>query len=388
MKSLRILAVLALLPALVACGGAADSAEFQRAAPSYQALALDVSDAATAEGMGALALAVDPAAPLPPVADACHPHLFLRSHALAIRVNRHLWKLLVHVERLVARKADTVTTSKAVWERSSGQVEARLSVTRESDTTFSWLLEMRQAGASAWVTVMTGRIDRTGAQGPHQGAGAATLDLTALRSVIPGEPASGTIALSFESFADRRKIAVHALDVSWDLLPGDDVPARARDAHYVYTRAPGKGGSLKIADQMLFLCPQVPGQLPAPADVKLVSRWYRLADGAVHGRSDGAITGGQLASATPAIAKVVGLTCHASAGEMKLQGENYWLVKSEDAGGATLEGFAPPGLDPGACDPALNPPGGEVPDLASSGNDYDFSKIDFTTDDPAPFPGL
>ncbi|HEY6104590.1 MAG TPA: hypothetical protein VIV59_01315, partial [Anaeromyxobacteraceae bacterium] len=67
--------------------------------------------------------------------------------------------------------------------------------------------------------------------------------------------------------------------------------------------------------------------------------------------------------------------------------------------GSTITGWSSEllgGSGPSACDAALNPPSGTVPDLTSSANDFDFAQVTFTTGvallDPAnrpyPFPGL
>lgn len=366
------------------CGGGATS-DFREAAPSYEALAFDVTDAIASTAP----LAAGPGAPAADVT--CHPHLFARSVGLAARVNRHLWKFLGHVERVVARRADRASDSQSVWQALHGTVEVRLTVTRVSDAAFAWQLEMRQVGAGAWTRVAWGDVDRSGAAGPRQGKGNVHLDLTALHGVVPAEPATGLLSASFEALGDHRKVVLDAKDVAWDFA-GEAVPdalKQPRSAHYVYYRAPGKGGSLKVADQMAFACPPLPGALlPPPADVRLVSRWYRLADGAVHGRTDALVTGGALPLLR--VDRIVGLTCHQAAAEGAAQDESWWLVKAEDASGATLAGlsFAPPlgGSGPDACDPALNPPDGKVTDLASSANDYLFP-ADFADDRPAPFPG-
>jgi len=373
------------LLAVAACGGAGTS-EFRQAAPSYEALAFDVTDAAANEGVLAAPLTA-------PIVDAgCHPHLFVRTVGVAARVNRHLWKFLGHVERFVSRRADRASDSQAVWHGLHGSVEVQLVITRLGDAKFAWQLEMRPAGGATWTRVAWGDVDRTGASGPRQGVGSITLDLTALKTVVPAEPATGLVSATFESLADHRKVVLDARDVAWDFAAEPNVPdalKQPRSAHYVYYRAPGKGGSLKIADQMAFACPPLPGVLlPPPSDVQLVSRWFRLASGAVHGRSDARMTGGQLPVLH--IDRIVGLTCHQAAAEGTAQDESYWLMKAEDAGGATIAGvsFTPPagGAGPDACDPLLNPPDGKVTDLVSSANDYLFP-VDFADDRPAPFPG-
>jgi hypothetical protein len=388
MRTLRIVA--AALPMALAACASQDAAPFQDAAPSYSALAMDMTGAATAGGMaaGPAALVADPM-PLDAVAatpaDTCHPHLFLRTADLAMRVNRHLWKYLRHIEVLSVLHPDHITSGEARWQRTHGRVEVRWTVTKVSDEVYQWLLEARSAVHPDWLAIFSGQIDRTGAGGPHQGKGNATLDLSALQAVEPLEKASGVVDASFESFPGYRKLVVDAKAVVWD---GDGLTffvGTPADAHYVYYRAPGKGGSFKAHDQMVFVCPVVnyaPPALPPPGDVRVLTRWYVAAAGspAYYGRSDAAMTGGQL----PAAGRVVGLTCQTAAFDATPTAEAYWLMKQEDttAGDATVASWGPLG-DPGACDAAF----GAVPTIADAAKDFDFGSVDFDSAAPGPFPG-
>ena len=120
----------------------------------------------------------------------------------------------------------------------------------------------------------------------------------------------------------------------------------------------------------------------ALADVELVARWYRTSTGSVHGRSDAQMTGGQLATGN----RVVGVTCSESGTESGDFGELFWLMKGEDATGATLPGLAfsdTHALAP--CDPVL---GAKVPTLTDATSDFDFSAVDFTSATTYPFPGM
>ncbi|HEY7724075.1 MAG TPA: hypothetical protein VH880_01985, partial [Anaeromyxobacteraceae bacterium] len=168
MKTLRALGALAPL-ALAACGGVSPDA-FEAAAPSYEALAIDVDAAASQSGMGGsmMPLTADSAVP---AADFCHPHLFMRTEGLAARLNRHLWKFLRLAEEVTARKADLVTGTRAVWERTRGTFDVRFTVTRQTDVLYDWLLEVKPTSEATWTTVFSGWIDRTGATGKHQGKG-------------------------------------------------------------------------------------------------------------------------------------------------------------------------------------------------------------------------
>jgi len=397
MRPSRILFAVPLV-ALAACGGNEAQQAFLDAAPSFSALAMDqvaADSVAPLASSGALTAAEAQAAMLPD--EPCHPHLFIRTHEVVARVNAHLARFLGRVAFVMARRPEVATEGQHLWEHAlpSG-VTVRFTMTRAGDV-FTWLLEMAPPGG-AFVEVFWGEIDRTGATGPRQGKGTLTLDLTALHSVIPMERGTGQVSAGFELTPASRHIVVDAVDVAWVvnpmmLPPGMD-PAVAtaleqpRDGHYVFYRKFGTGGSLKVKDQMVFLCPANPSY--KLADAVVVDRWYRAQDDTRHGRSDGLITGGQLPDQTPPVDRVVGVTCHQGSTEMATPDEFFWLMKAEDANGGTIAGWS--SADPSACDPAL---GATVPDLVDGTNDFDFGQVTFTTgvdltaqgNEPYPFPG-
>jgi hypothetical protein len=382
MKPTRLLiSALLALAALAGCGGTTSESAFQAAAPNYQALSMDLTSSdASAPSAAALTVASDATAVTLPD---CHPHLFIRTHDVVSRVNRHLWHFLRHVEGVIHRHPDSTTGDSQVWERVKDGIDVRFTITRASDVAYTWKLEMKSVtGTSDFVVVFSGDIDRTGAQGPHEGVGDATLDLGALASVT-GQDVAGILTTHFETFTGKRLVVVDAKGVVWDSDANAPILRQPRDAHYVYDREPGTGGSLKIDEQMVFACPT--NVSLAPADVKLVARWYKTASGSVHGRSDALMTGVQL----PAGDKVIGVTCHASATEGADQAESYWLMKEEDSSGLTIGGaLHSTTADASACDAALNPPSGAVPGLDDSSTDFDMSGIVFTDSTPYPFPGM
>jgi hypothetical protein len=381
-----------LLPALalVACGGGQSTpngAILADATPSSAVLSVAL-DGSAASAMPAVAVAPEGTAAVasdvvfPPVTivdDAsCHPHLFLRTEAVSRRINRHLYKLLGRIDALIVTHPAIDTTGQAVWEHVSATgLDERFTVTKTGDQAYAWLLELRQGAAGDFTTVFSGTLDRTGVTGPHQGTGAMTLDLTALKSVVPAEPAAGVIQATFDVNPTSRQIVLDAAGVTWD-RDGDptDLPDVApRNAHYVFFREPGKGGSLKAADQMVFLCPANPQLLRA--DVDLVHRWF-VTGGAIHGRSDAQLLGGQLT----ATQRVAGVTCHQRP-VGGLLAEGYWQMKLED-GGAVVQGSAHEAGTGTPCDPAFGP----VPALDTTADDFDFSQVSFTDSSPYPFPGM
>lgn len=396
MSSLRSAFLATPIALLAACAGPGDpgggsssgtgSTALVAAAPQYATLAMDMttSDVAAGPMMGVADAAGGLMAPAPaPMAtdlDPCHPHLLLRTGAVVARVNRHLYKFLGEAEAVMAANPTLATDASVTWERNRNGVDVKFTVTRTGDATFAWKLELTPTGATSSTTVFTGSIDRTGATRPHQGSGEMTLDLTALHAVLPHEPASGTITATFAVTDASRKLVVDAADVAWDVRgesAGLLVQRPPRNAHYVYYREPGKGGSVKITDDMPFACFAIPS-LPA-ADVLLVSRWYRLPSGSVHGRTDAVVTGGLI----PADNRIYGVTCHESATESGDPAERFWLLKGEDGTGATwpqLALSAGSGLTP--CDDRFGP----VPSLQDGADDYVFTPAFFASDDPAPFP--
>ncbi len=403
MKLSRILIALP-VAALAACGA---SDPFLDATPTYAGLAMDqTSGDATAPSTTAGALTADGTQAMMTSDSPCHPHLFIRTHEVVARVNHNLARFLAGVEYVLNQDPQVAAKGVHVWERTlpSG-VSVRFTMTRTGDV-YTWLLEAAPPGG-AFVQVFWGDIDRAGAALPHQGTGTMTLDLTALKSVFPLEPGSGQVSASFEVTPTSRLIVVDAVGVAWaidpTMLPDGTDPAvltaleQPRNAHYVFFHEIGKGGSLKVKDQMVFLCPSNPSY--KLADAVVVDRWYRASDLTRHGRADGLITGGQLPDQTPPVDRVVGVTCQQASAEMDVPAEVFWLMKAEAADGSTIAGWSSDlagGAGPSACDPALDPPGGTVTDLVSNANDFTFGQATFTTgvdltdpaNQPYPFPGM
>jgi hypothetical protein len=367
-----------LVVALAACAGSPQEEEFLAAAPSTAAFSIDLDGGgatavAAADGITALEAAAEPLQP-----EACHPLLFARSEAVARRMNRHLAHALGRIERVIARHPALSTDGEMVWEEQRDGLDVRFTMTRSGDI-FGWLLELRPAGAGddAWVTVFSGNIDRAGAAARHEGKGALALDLDALHSVVPDLDVAGTIRATFDLTAARRLVTLDVGGVRWAAPDYADHLERVapRDATYTYLREPGVGGSLVLVDELVLGCPANPSLLPA--DVKLVSRWYRTASGEIHGRSDALATGGQLSAGEA----WMGVTCHARAADPRSSpSEFYWMIKAEDAAGATLQSWERT-VGSGACDEVFGP----VPSRTDSATDLDFG---FDPTVPYPFPGM
>jgi hypothetical protein len=352
-----------LLLAATACGGGSSQPTFRAAAPSTAALSMSVdgAPATTAAATDAAPVQLATVTPTEP----CHPHLFVRTEALAARLNRHVAKALHRIEHVIATTPAVESGTEVQWDEVRDGVEVRFTMTRDGEV-YTWTLDLRPAGGTdaQWATVFSGRIDRTGATVPHEGTGEFTVSLDALHQVVPTETARGQIAVTFAIAPAKRVLDVTVANVAWDPDSDGDGLGHLAPANgaYHYVREPGVGGSLSVTDSMVFLCPENPSF--AAADVTLAARWYLASDGAVHGRGDASAVGGQL----PAGETVVGVTCHQGAAD-GTAAEGYWMMKVEGAGGATVQSWAPQGSAT-ACDPAF----GAVPSADGPASDFDFSK--------------
>jgi len=330
-----------------ACGGAVD--DFAANAPSLDHLALliDGTEAADAQSQ-----AVEN--------DHCHPHLFVRTHEVVGRLNRHSHKLLRHVRELVAHHPDLADGASQTWQRSRDGVDRKLTITR-SGGTYSFELDFAVHGSNNWVKVAWGSIT----PGADLATGNATFDYDALHSVIPRERARGKMIFEFSRVHDATKPAPgikKTMTIKFENFRPEDDGHGLRNGSFVHVVEPGIGGSLAFADDVILFCPD--NSAGAPADTMTVSRWYKSGD-AIHARSDASASGGQI----PAGHKFVGLSCHNGMDSGRHGESGTWLMKLEDSTGATVRGSARQG-NGGACDAAFGP----VPGLNDNKTDYDFSQ--------------
>lgn len=397
--NLRSLFLTASLAVIAACGGSTStgtgSAALDAAIPSFAALSLDQTAADTVAPSALVdspeaALTADMSGP----GGGCHPHLFMREREVVERVNRHVYKALRLVEKVIATNPVNSTETTKTWTRTESGVDISFTITLVGPNVYSWQLAAGPTGATPLPVVMSGEIDRNGYTAEHEGKGTMEVDFAKLHAAFPNEKAaSGTLEVRFDVSAASRKIAVRGTNVTWDLdagkFDGGMIPpglTQPRSGEYVYYRVPGKGGSLKIQDEMVFLCgmdPRTANLTLTPADARMVSRWYLAADGKVYGRSDGIISGGNLVAP---VDRIVGLTCHNASADRHMPTEGYWLFKAEDASGATLAGgSAGSMMDTTAtpCDAAF----GDVPVLADSSKDFTGWPASYFDDPPFPFPG-
>ncbi len=402
--NVRNLLLTAPLAAVLACGGnttsGAGSAALDAAVPTFSKLAMDqvATDTTPPAATATPQVAADAtaAAVTAGMGGVCHPHLFEREREVVERVNRHIYKALRLVERVIATNPVTSTDKTKTWTKTEGSTDVAFTITLVDPEVYSWTLAAGPTGTTGPLTVvMSGEINRNGYSGAHEGKGKFAVDFARLHAAFPGEKAAtGTLEVRFNVSAASRTIAAQATGVTWDLDParfdGGVVPTgltAPRDGAYLYHREPGKGGSLKIQDEMVFLCamaPAVTNPTLAPASTQVVSRWYHAADGSFHGRTDGKITGGQLVAP---VAAIVGTVCHSASGEQTMPDhEFFWMMKAEDSAGLLVPGLGlEVNLSAGGATPACDPAYGAVPVLANSDDDFKAWPASYFDDPYFPF---
>ncbi len=383
MKVFRIFSPLA-AAALAACGSAAGPGtatiqDFRAAAPTSDKLAISQNDGDSPQGNDASdSSAIAQALTTPD----CHPHLFVRTHEIIGRVNRHFAKFLHHVEDLIEDNPLTNGETKT-WENVRGGIDRKFTMTRtlnaDGSVTFDFELDLASvpaSGSPSFVKVMWGSITHVGPAAEDKDAGAGqlvenkgtvTFDFTALASVKTSERARGQITDTFDNVHDPDKgVKRTATVVLTNFTPEEGDGHGPRNGTFSWEREPSVGGKFKFDDTVTLSC--LPNPAGLQSDLTAVSRWYKADGGQVHGRSDARATGIELPDG--GVDTWMGVTC-AKGQTTSMPAEGFWLMKLEDSTGATDPSFARSaqvGVDP--CDPVF----GDVPILANNSKDYDFSK--------------
>ena len=363
------LATLSVLALAAACGGSGVSTQdFQSNAPSFSELALQESDADTAEP-AATAGDTQSAALVEAAAATCHPHLFMRSHEIVARVNRHFMKHLRHVEALIRRNPALSQGGTKTWENVDNGIDRKLTITAtvnaDGSVTYDFELDLKSTGD--FVKVMDGEITHAGSSGgasatATENKGTVNFDYSALATVITTERARGQLSDTFDNLHDPVKGVKRTSTITLtNFLPEEGDPHGPRNGAYTHLAEPGVGGYIAFQDSLVLLCPSNPGG--AVADTQSLARWYKAADGTLHARSDAQATGGQIAAGD----KWEGVTC-ANGPRTATPIEGEWMMKLEDASGNTIMGTDfQSGVTP--CDAAFGP----VPGVNDNKTDYDFS---------------
>src|SRR5690349_1191296 len=111
---MKKICLLALLASAFGCGGGA-SDEFDGATPSFDAVSLEISAADSSPDAADLNAASDQA--LLATDNPCHPHLFLRAHAVVEATNGGVWRVLRPLGRVIGITPRMRDAKTHVWER-------------------------------------------------------------------------------------------------------------------------------------------------------------------------------------------------------------------------------------------------------------------------------
>jgi hypothetical protein len=388
MKTFKLVP-LAMLVVAAACGGsngAPTTADFQANAMTFDKVSISQNDGDDNEPASALApsaaLTMAPAASSDAVTrggSECHPHLFANTDEVIGRVNFHFFKLVRHVEEVIKTDPASSTGNTRIFENVRAGIDRRLTITgttnADGSVTYDFKLELAAvATTETFVQVMSGTLTHSGPPaGEVADAGAAvavenkgnvSFDFDALHSVVASEPARGQLSDTFDNLHDPVKGVKRTATITLSNFIPDDAQAvmhGPRNGSYTWEREPGVGGFFQYQDSLILNCPSNPAR--AVADIAAVARWYKAADGSVHGRGDAQATGGQI----PLGDKWEGVTC-AQGSTSTAPAEGEWLMKEEDSTGASIfVGHVQIGVTP--CDAIF----GAVPDETDSINDYNFS---------------
>lgn len=388
MNPMRTLSVCSTLVLVAACGGSdlasPSTSQFVNAAPTYSQVAIEV-EAGDATPPAAVN-SVDGQDLAAPAAADCHPHLFSRTHEIAARLNAHANKMIHHVVDAVQDNPTLTSGQQKQWTRTlaDGSVR-RVTITANSDGSFTTTVELAPAAApTAFVTIATSTVTMTAANASAtppvlaEEKGTIAFDYDKLHSVYANERATGQFTATFDVVKDpskggagRKKSVTLAFT---NFLPEGGDPHGPRTGTFTHVGYPGLGGTLSFADTLILLCPANPSG--ATAETTTEARWYKAADGVIHGRADAKAVGSAGSAQIPAGQTWLGVTCHSGNSTARADESGYWMMKLEDATltppNNTVRGSAFENANKAtapACDAAL---GAKVPDLSDNTNDWTF----------------
>jgi hypothetical protein len=323
---------------------------------------------------------------------ACHPHLFARTQEVVRLFNRHFYKALRHTVAIISSKATKSAQNNSVfiWIRtktftgSAGgdagvtttQVTLRITLTKNSATSFDYKMEMKNASDAdtAYVQVLGGHIDAI-AGAARQGTGTMDINFSALGTFDPAERAGGSVHVVFKNAGNNHYVWAKLTNVIFD----NDPRRVPRNDNFVHVRAKGVGGSNKFSDALNLYCPPNPTNLVA--SLNTVSRW-RVQTGVVTGRSDSQATGGQI----PSGYTWAGLTCHTYQGPTDAgaaSAEGYWQMKETNQNGSIVYADAEGVVPSSSCDAAFGP----IPTPQGPGPDFNFGALNMGDGSWVAFPG-
>ncbi|MBS2027156.1 MAG: hypothetical protein JST54_04555 [Deltaproteobacteria bacterium] len=388
MNRLMKLSLVVASTSLFACGLSKTTTAIQDNAPTYSNAALDMESGDTSSPSNEQTAALDQGS--------CHPYLFARTRNVVRRLNWHLYKVLFMFDHVIAEHPSAQSGATATWERKGPINTFRVVGTKVSETEFTYEVDVKKSSADDSTFVKVANADITVADATNAGntagdarneSGTLSIDFGALGSVVTTETATGTLNYKFSISGQQRDIEVTLANFT----PNDTITdISPRNAHYVFTRTVGVGGSLKYTDELILLCPYLNGapNTAARSSVNTVFRWTHLSDGTFVARGDTAATADSADTNTPNIPsgdKIEGVTCGTLGNG---DAEKYWMMKLEDSSGATIQSGtfsydSLPNTDPTtACDAAFGP----IPSTDNGTNDYDFSSVNFADPTAVSFP--
>ncbi len=296
----------------------------------------------------------------------CHPELFARSVEYAEVLNYHVNMFLRDVEALL-QGTPRVSGDSITWTYEGHDAEVQLQLTETSPDVYGVTLAVAPPGRHAFVTVVTGSIDRSMPLDVTKQLG---FDLDALHQVFPAagnDHSRGQLAVSIERMKNSQGSELKRF-VTYTLagfVPVYGDPHGPRTGTVLLLDEPGVGGSMRYDASSVFFCPANPQDLAADATTYV--RWV-VQGQTVSGRADAIATGGQLASGD----RWVGLSCRTYSSDLEsgfMTDDGYWLMKEENASGATVAGSQTAVQDTIASDAPCNPAFGAVTDLNDDTND-------------------
>jgi hypothetical protein len=298
----------------------------------------------------------------------CHPELFARTVEYAEALNYHLHLFLERIDDLLQTKP-MVMGSTSTWTYGDAAFGLQLVLDETSPGVFGVTLGMASTGSPDFTPVVTGIVDRSN---PGDITKQLTFDLDARHRVFPylmGDQSSGQLAVSIERWknadgTDRKRVVTYDLAA---FVPVFGDPHGPRTGSVDLLDEPGVGGAMLYEASTVFLCPSNPQALAS--DATTYARWV-VQGATVSGRADAIATGGQVLPGD----RWVGLSCRTNSlldlsAAALVTDDAYWLVKEEDASGATLVGLDLAVEDVVTSDAPCSPAFGAVTDQNDDRND-------------------
>jgi hypothetical protein len=296
----------------------------------------------------------------------CHPELFARSVEYAEVLNYHVNMFLRDVEAMLQGTA-SVSGDSVTWTYEGHDADVQLKLTQTRPDVYGVTLAVAASGSHAFVTIVTGSIDRSMPLDVTKQLG---FDLDALHKVVPavaGDHSRGQLAVSIERMknsqgSELKRFVTYTL-AGFEPVYGD--PQGPRSGTVLLLDEPGVGGSMLYDASSVFFCPANPQDLAADATTYV--RWV-VQGQTVFGRADAIATGGQLTSGD----RWLGLSCRSYSSDVESgfkTDDGYWLMKEENASGATVVGLQTAVQDTVGTDSPCSPAFGAVTDLNDDTND-------------------